>query len=327
MQRYLFVGDPHAEPHDLTDCLRLSRYVIRLARQHGATLVVVGDLYHTHAIIHAEVQYFWFCFYEACRQVGVRVITLKGNHDAPGTEGSRATALIAHVSQCTAVLYGPYVENGILFCPYTKGTQLLEWSAAYPECKTLFCHQTFDGSVYENGFFAGDGVDPNLITQSMVISGHIHAPQSFGKVWYPGAPRWRTLSDANVERAVWLLDFENGKLVNKQSFDTGKVCRRIWQAVDTPAAPFSEAHLPEEKDVLHLTIMGPRSWIKERRPLFEKRARVRTVCTDVRAVVQVKESDGVSVAFNKWFDAFQPRHGTAKTVLKKLTEERLRGFH
>lgn len=327
MQRYLFVGDPHAEPHDLADCLALARYVIRLAREHKATLVVAGDLYHTHAVIHAEVQYFWWAFYEACRKVGVRAITIKGNHDAPGTEGSKATALLAHTGQCTTVLYGPYVESGLLFCPYGAGAQLVEWSGAHPECPTLFCHQTFDGSRYENGFFAGDGVDPNLITQSMVISGHIHEPQAFGKVWYPGAPRWRTLSDANTDRAVWLLEFEAGRLVRRTPFDTGAVCRRILQGVDTPGAPLDPDKRPAAKDVYHVTIAGPRAWLTERRPLFEGWARVRTVCTEARASVRVRESEGVGVAFGKWLDAFQPRHGTAKPVLKKLTEERLRGFH
>lgn len=332
MSRYLFVGDPHAEVHDLADCLALARYIIKLARNLKATIVLAGDLYHTHAIIHSEVQLFWYNFYEACRKTGIRVITIKGNHDAPGTEGSKATALIAHVEQCTAVLYGPHVEGGVLFCPYTSGAQLVEWSAAHSQCKTLFCHQTFDGSVYENGFFAGDGVDPNLITQDMIISGHIHTPQAFGKVWYPGAPRWRTLSDANVQRAAWLLEFdESGRLVGKKAYDTGAACRRILQATDTPAAPLDPetvlADSSRAKDVYHVTITGPRAWIAQRRPLFEPFARVKTVCTDARAAARVKESEGVGVAFGKWLDAFEPRHGTAKPVLKKLVEERLHDFH
>ena len=323
--RYLFVGDPHAEVHDLDDCLALAKYVLQVAQETGATVVLAGDLYHTHAIIHAEVQFFWYAFFETLRRKGVPCIVLKGNHDMPGLEGSRATALVAHVAQCTTVLYGPYAVGGVLFCPYTKGPQLAEWSQAHPECRTLFCHQTFNGSKYENGFFAGDGVDPDAILQEQVISGHIHAPQEFGKVWYPGAPRWRTLSDANTDRALWMLNFNTeGKLLDRTPYDTGKVCRQIFHFVDTPDAPVSFTPVPNA--VYYVDIHGPLAWIEERKPVFKDKARVRTVKTDARTTMKVRESEGVAVAFDKWVDVFEPKHGTERATLRKLAQERVHGL-
>jgi DNA repair exonuclease SbcCD nuclease subunit len=327
MSCYLFVGDPHATPDDLKDVEALNKLVLSTAEEHDATIILAGDLYHTHAVIHAEVQLTWWRFFEKCRSAGVPVIVLKGNHDAPGTEGTLATALIAHVEQVTVVAWRPVAENGILFCPYTNATQLVKWSAEHPECNTLVCHQTFDGSVYENGFFAGDGVDPNLIKQKAIISGHIHTPQEFFKVWYPGAPRWRTMSDANVNRAIWILDFDgNGNLVKSTPIDTGTYCRRILSVSDTPAAPFDLNAKPEQKDVLHVECRGPQKWLEERRPLFEGWARFRGVRTDGRVNVKVRESEGVGVAFEKYADAFVPRHGTERATLKQMAKERLNGF-
>lgn len=325
MTRFLWVGDPHAEAQDLADCQALADYVVGLAVEHDATVILAGDLYDTHAIIHADVQLFWWDFFQALRQHEVSVIVIKGNHDQPGVVGSRATALLAHVKQATCVLYGPKVlGSNLLFCPYASGDQLLAWSQEHPECRTLFCHQTFDGSVYDNGFFAGDGVDPNLIKQKLVISGHIHTPQHFGKVWYPGAPRWRTLSDANVNRAVWLLEFsDEGDLVKKTSFDTGVVCRRIIFEEDSPTDPIDLVKVPAAKDEWHVTIKGPAAFVEERLPLFEGRARIRTVRTDARAVVRVRESEGVAVAFNKFLDGFEPRRGTSKDVLRDLAQDRI----
>lgn len=330
MPRYLFIGDPHVTPDDLNDAKALALLIkqtleSRKLEQHVDGIILAGDLYHTHAIIHAEVQFFWWCFFEENRLHNA--IVIKGNHDAPGVEGSLATALIAHVEQATVVAWRPLVKDNILFAPYTNGPQLVKWSEEHPECGTLVCHQTFDGSRYENGFFAGDGVDPNLIKQKGIISGHIHTPQEFFKVWYPGAPRWRTLGDANVERAIWILDFDGaGNLMKREAIDTSSVCRRIIQVQDTPATPFDVNARPAAKDVLHIEIRGPQEWLDERRPLFEGWARVRGVRTDGHAAVKVRESEGVGVAFDKYTDAFAPRYGTERATLKRMAKERLNGF-
>jgi DNA repair exonuclease SbcCD nuclease subunit len=327
MSRYLFVGDPHITPNDLDDAEALAGLVIDTAVQAGADIVLLGDLYHTHGVVYATVQLFWWTFFENCKKAGVRVIAIKGNHDADNVVGSRVTSLLTHYYQGECVLYQPHVENGLLFCPYTTGDQLVKWSEEHPECGTLVCHQTFDGSRYENGFFAGDGVDPNLIKQKAIISGHIHTPQEFFKVSYIGAPRWRTLGDANVDRAIWILDFDaSGNLMKRTPIDTGTVCRRIIQVEDTPARPFDVNARPAAKDVLHVEIRGSQAWIDERKPLFEGWARVRGVKTDSRVQVKVKESEGVGVAFEKYANVFQPRHGTDRDILKQMVKDRLHGF-
>jgi DNA repair exonuclease SbcCD nuclease subunit len=324
--KLLWVGDPHAEPGDLPDCQALVDLILRVGKeQRPDVLVLAGDLYHTHAVIHAEVQWFWFQAFEKLREAFPRVIALKGNHDAPGSAVSNATALVAHKYQVDVVAWEPAPLFNCLFVPYASGDQVLEWSKKYEADAPglLFCHQTFNGSVYENGFFAGDGLDPNLIKQKRVISGHIHTPQEFGKIWYPGAPRWRTLSDANVDRAIWVLEIDNGSLVKSTPIDTGTVCRQIFHFVDAASTPIHVK--PDPRHEYRVDIVGSQAWIEERRPLFESWARVRTVRTDSKVEIQVKESDGVDVAFGKYLDAYKPVW-TSLDVLKKLVKERINGF-
>jgi DNA repair exonuclease SbcCD nuclease subunit len=327
--RLLWIGDPHATPEDLRDARALIGHVEDVARRERPDVIVLaGDLYHTHAVIHAEVQLFWREAFEALGKLA-EVVVIKGNHDAPGDQGSKATALLAHLDQVEAVLYEPRVYGKLLFCPYTDGETLVRWSNEYPECTTLFCHQTFDGSTYENGFYAEDGIKVERLAQERVISGHIHTPQSFFRVWYPGAPRWRTLSDANVERAIWIMDFDqDGALQHKKAFDTGAVCRRIFAVVDTDSNPLDPEQLPrKDGDVYHVEIRGPQAFIDERRPLWDAfGARVRGIRSDGQAKIKVRESDGVAVAFRKWLTVFTPKNGTDKDVLKKMVEERLHGF-
>lgn len=329
MRRILWVGDPHVEPHDIQDAINLANLVYKTCENNpGVTVVIAGDLYHTHGIIHADVLWFWHHFFENLRKMGVESIVIKGNHDMPGTEGSLATSLLAHTYQTTAVLYEPLSWNGILFCPYTHDPeQLVGWSNEHPECKTLMCHATFDGSMFDNGFYAPEheAVRPGAILQQEIISGHIHRPQQFDKVWYPGAPRWKTKSDANEERATWLLDFaDDGVLQDRKPVSTGDACRRIYHRVDTPDDEASLKHDPRHD--YRVDSIGPAAWLETRKPLFAGWARWHGVKTDTRAAVQVRESEGVQVAFSKWLAAYEPKYGTSREVLEGLVKERVRAL-
>lgn len=338
----LLVGDYHAEPSDLDDCRRLADLIVSTAVEHKATVLFMGDQYHTHAIIHAEVQLFWIQFYQRLRDANVSTISLIGNHDKPGSAHSKATAMLAHKHQ-TQVVHEPYVvhtrislspdhEPVMLFLPYYDDTEeFVKVCNEYSKVPTLFCHQTFNGAAYDNGFYDKHGVDPNLIPQKQVISGHIHAPQEFSKVWYVGAPRWRTLSDADTERAIWLVDVKEDGSVNKiSSFNTGLVCRKICTFVDNQknwtddegeewAPPFLSP-----KHEWRVDIHGTAEYIDKRMPVYRiMHAKVRTFRTELEQP-KVKESEGVAVAFEKWVDDYQPQHGTDKNVLRETLKERVK---
>lgn len=324
--KLLWVGDPHAEPNDLADCQKLVDYILWLGKDMGHdALVLAGDLYHTHAIIHAEVQYFWREAFRAFTRAFPRVIVLKGNHDAPGSENSRATALVAHEGGGAAIVaWEPEIFYNCLFVPYATAAQVAKWSEQFQAVApdTIFCHQDFYGATYDNGTMAGDGMNPNLIKQKQIVSGHVHKPQEFGKVWYPGAPRWRTLSDASSEsRALWTLGIEDGRIVSRDSHATGAVCRRIIHLVDTETTPL---HIkPNPAHEYRIDIHGSQAWIEKRRPEFEGWAIIRTVRTDPRIAVRVKESEGLSTAFGKYAAVWKAPHGTPTDKLVSMARERV----
>lgn len=328
--RYLIVGDYHAETSDLEDCKRLADLIVETAKAQQAIVVFTGDQYHTHAIIHAEVQLFWFELYTRLQNEAHGSISLIGNHDKPGSASSKASAMLAHTTQ-TIVVREPTVLNGILFLPYYDDKEaFITDCKRFPGVHTLICHQTFDGSTYDNGFYAKDGVDPNLIPQKLVISGHIHTPQEFGKVWYVGAPRWRTLSDADVDRAIWLVVFDgNGHVIQKHHFDTGTVCRKIRTFVDNEenwtdsdgevwAPPF----LNTKKDEWNVDIYGSAKYIETRVGIYKTLGcRIRTFRTDIEQA-DVKESDGFNVAYEKFMNEYKARYGTPKEALREMVKKR-----
>ncbi len=326
--KLLFVGDPHVERKDRADAQALVDYVFDVAHKHQAVVLLSGDLYHTHGVIDADVQYFWYNAFDRFRQANIPVIALKGNHDEPAHGDSDASSLVTHIEQAQMVIWQPYRRNGILFCPYTDAETLYKWSAEATDCMTLICHGTFDGSRYENGFFAGDAMDQNRIIQPHIISGHIHTPQAFGKVVYPGAPRWRTLSDANTARAIWLFEFDAlGNPLRSSGFDTGLCCRQIVHLIDTFDDPIDPVALnPLPKNEYRIDIKGSEAFIQARKPVFAGWAKVRTIRTDVRARVRVKESEGVGVAFSKWVDAFKAKNGTESSTLRDMARSRIHGL-
>jgi len=330
--RLLIVGDYHAEPSDLDDCRRLADLIVKVASENQATVLFMGDQYHTHAIIHAEVQYFWLQLYGRLAEAKVPSISLIGNHDKPGSAHSKASSMLAHNHQ-TQVVFQPFkmYTNGIdnptmLFVSYMDDPEeFVKLCKEYPTVHTIFCHQTFNGVAYDNGFYDKHGPDPNLIPQVQIISGHIHAPQEFSKVWYVGAPRWRTLSDANTERAIWLVDFnKNGSIAKRTKFDTGSVCRKINCFEDREVGGAVPPTYLDPKHEWRVDIYGSQTYVDSRSSIYRGMGcRVRTF-VDQLDQPKVKESEGVAVAFEKWVDEYEPVYGTDKGVLRELLQERVK---
>jgi DNA repair exonuclease SbcCD nuclease subunit len=204
MIKVLLVGDMHVVPEELQDCQKVidairDTVVWGIKNSKIDTAVFMGDQHHTHAVVRLEVLSFWR---EALLELGklCKVVLLKGNHDAPADINSRIHVLEAYEGLPNVVVIDKATTiDGIDFVPYMPAQAFVE-TVKDLKAPTLICHQTFQGAQYENGFFAHDGIELSLTPHKHVFSGHIHTPQSWDKLIYVGSPRWRTVSDANVNR-------------------------------------------------------------------------------------------------------------------------------
>jgi DNA repair exonuclease SbcCD nuclease subunit len=69
----------------------------------------------------------------------------------------------------------------------------------------VIAHQTFVGADY--GYTRPEvGVDAGLVSAELIISGHIHKRQNFGKVYYPGTPFAADAKDMDQIKGVMVLD-------------------------------------------------------------------------------------------------------------------------
>lgn len=317
--RGLFVGDIHATPEELGDCEVLMNFVEEIAeREEVDEVCFMGDQHHTHNIIRAEVMAFYRARFKAWRQRRWLTRALVGNHDYAG-EGHPVHAMMIY-EDIINVVDRPLLVSGRLYLPYYADREKFVVDAQAGH--TLICHQTFEGSMYENGFYAQDGVDPARLPQKHIISGHIHTPQGFDRVKYIGAPRWRSRDDANIDRYIMLYEFtDEGDVVDYVGFSTNDVCRQIKYVLDTPAMPFG-GDLDPKVD-WRIDIQGPADFVESRKALFQRPGvKVRTFKTD-KVVVRVKESEGIATAFHTYLSNHTPKAGTSKERLAKMAAERL----
>jgi hypothetical protein len=322
----LLVGDPHIRPEDLPDGEALLEAVVRMANektpdgQEVDRVIFLGDQHHTHAIMHIDVVAFWLKYLHAIKKP---VVMLLGNHDRSSDRGSKTHALMAYKHfPHVKVVDQPWQWDGQLFLPYYfDPKEFVAAANAFPGTQTLICHGTLTGATYENGFYAKDGVDPALLPQQFVISGHIHTTQEFGKVWYPGSPRWLNVSDANVSKYLWLVERDAGGTVysNRRQYATDEFCSRLVHLSDTPEEPLEFRPIRDHRYVVDLC--GPQDWIEAKKGAYVGRARVRTFRTDT-AAPKVKESDGIAVALKKYVRHFKAPHQTSPDVLQAMLHAR-----
>lgn len=314
--KVLYVGDCHATVDALEEMKALIEYIIQVCKDNGCFCVVfMGDQFHTHATVNVYVMEFWRWAFKRLVQAEIAAIALVGNHDIPGNvEAKTANAMRVFEDNCLVVDEAMQVAGlaGITFMPYYPDKQrFIEESRNFINDNVLVCHQTFDGAQFENGFYAEDGVDMDLVYQGTVISGHIHLQAKLGKVHYVGSPRWRTVSDANQEKAIWLYTHhgESGKVLEVQSFSTHEICNPIYSYRWSEGEERPE--LPKRGKVT-VDLVGTEQWVRQQEQTLSNVSTRRFVSI---AELRARESDGLALAFKKYVDTFQFLNGTDPSVV------------
>lgn len=328
--RLLLVGDPHVTVEELADAQGLLDGVHALYAQLRPDYVIfMGDLHHNHAVTRVEVTDFWLR--NLARFDKDRVVLILGNHDRPNDAASTAHALQSYANISRVVGKVEHLGEGVYVAPYfhSRGDLVESMQQFNKSVKVLLCHQTFDGSRYENGFFAPDGLDPRLLGIERVISGHIHTHQVLhwedGFVHYVGSPRWRSVSDANVPKFVTMYDTEENTF---QDYNTEGWCSPIGKATLTNVNELENVpFIKNPRARLHLDMVGPKADIEVQTALVKQKvpkAKIRQVFTDQsNKKLSVTESEGVFNALRRYVAGFKPLHGTPTAVLQDMVVRRL----
>jgi DNA repair exonuclease SbcCD nuclease subunit len=331
MARTLVIGDVHATPQDLADCEALWRLVIDSVQKYDcANILLLGDQHHTHDVMNTRVINFWKTAFKHYGYTSdISIVATVGNHDFCNVSSMHPHAMISYEDVCNVVdtpTYIAYIQACVM--PYYANPvefieEAVKLKELNPEVKTLFCHQTFTGADGGLGFFSKDAVEPSAVPFKRIVSGHIHRPMQLGKVFYVGAPRWKTLSDAEVEQRhiyVW----EEGKA--PIGIPTNSHCTRIYKFEDSEASPINIQLTEDEltRADIRITVSGTSDYISKR--MTELKGKYNAKCRGVpvrNRLVKASESEGILNAFQRFGNAFNAPNGTDKELLLKEAYGRL----
>jgi DNA repair exonuclease SbcCD nuclease subunit len=203
--KILFIGDPHLKISKFDLSRKFLAWIAEVIDQVSPDLVVnLGDTFDTHAVIRSEILAEFRKHVESCP---VPYIYVLGNHDMYKPSDSTYHALQAFNLDAMRVIDERTDIDDITFVPYIHDFQ------NFPRDTQKICiaHQTFVGADY--GYYRPDvGVDADKVAAEIIISGHVHKRQSFGKVHYPGTPFSHDLNDINQEKGVMVFDTKTYKM-------------------------------------------------------------------------------------------------------------------
>jgi DNA repair exonuclease SbcCD nuclease subunit len=286
--KILRVGDPHAKVGCLEEMKQLILFIVEQAKLHSVDRIeVLGDLFHTHNVIRLEVIEFWVWALDLLSNT-CETVVLVGNHDQSGDYNSDFSALtvfslmqkpnlkiIEKPTQLGVFGYVPYTHDSASFINAARTLQS-------NGCTVLICHQTIEGSQYESGIYAPDGIPSAEWADSFlhVISGHIHSEQAFGNIIYPGTARWDSVTDANRRKGIWryIHDPVTGAIQSADFISTEKVCSPIRSIEWREGNPEPDKWEPNERVTVEL--IGSSVWIAGVKDSLKGKCAIKSKITD-----------------------------------------------
>lgn len=294
--KILRVGDPHIRPNNIQEATQLMEFICNIVKSAKVDrLEILGDLFHTHAVVRLEVLEFWDKWLQRFSDI-VETVVLVGNHDMGGDYHSDSHALTVFkriknerlriIDKPTAIgIFGyvPYIHDNEQFLGAVRGL-------ASQGSKVLVCHATFSGSQFDNGFYAPEGINPDDVPFEKIISGHIHKEQILagGKVDYPGTAKWDTASDANERKGVWLYEHAvDGTVINRDMISTEKVVTPIvsFKWIEGQEAPI----IPEGAKA-SVELIGSSDWITKQKVKLKGKVSISSKFTDKKEKSERKSS-------------------------------------
>jgi len=200
----LFIGDPHLKITRFDLSQKFLSWVTGLIIELKPDMVVnLGDTFDSHAVVRSEILKLFKDHVMEVTGAGIPYKYILGNHDMFKPTDSKYHALQSFDIAGMEVIETPthHLSAGISFIPYIHDFSEFPLETQ-PIC---IAHQQFVGCDY--GYYRPDvGTDADKVSADIIISGHIHKRQTFGKVIYPGTPFAQGVNDVNQEKGVMLFD-------------------------------------------------------------------------------------------------------------------------
>lgn len=324
MYKTLVIGDPHVQVSNLKDSQELMNFIIKTALERKIKVVILlGDLFHTHAVKRVEVEDFWSNAFRRFDENGIACRVLVGNHDQVGSKEKEQEMNALNIFNPgphdlseRVIINKPLVLGKVAYMPYhsDENTFLKACQDLYDSGATdlLVAHQTFTGAQYENGFFSEEGIDPGLVPQKQILSGHIHKSQQVGKCFYPGTPKWDTMADVNQEKGIWIFTHsqQTGEYVDKEFISTADIVTPIISYDIKEGDVLPEVN-PSARN--YVTLEGKTAWINN------IKSKLKNCNIKIKPTDRTASKTNSSLSIDKYLESeFEPVAGIEKDELKQF---------
>lgn len=292
MKSDLFVGDLHIQVNNLEDSKKLLEFVrATFVENDCGRLVLLGDIFHTHAVIRQEVAYLTLSFlkdfyYSVVGADRTRIVIIAGNHDGISPISTEQNSVDLILGEFATVISGHnhlVTSDGYVFVPFIHsqdkflevGNIGFNTAIRFNSNPVLVCHQTFDGAAYESGMLCPDGVKSDLLPYSVIISGHIHKRQVVNdKVLYLGTPRPITASEANDEKFIYKVRRTEDDKISLTPISTKQITKQYYYfdlnegELDKIELELQQVNL--DKDDVRIRVSGSEAFYEQTKEKYSK---------------------------------------------------------
>lgn len=255
--KFVLISDIHFNEKNLSLSSQALSAALTHARLLSIPLVIAGDLNDTKAIIRAEV---------ANRLVDVLSISmvdvfiLVGNHDLVNEKGEEHGLNYLRPFSKVIDFACSYDElPGVLFIPYQNSAETFE-KIVKQKARAgdlLVIHQGVKGALMGDYVQDKSAIDPAILKDYKVFSGHYHKHQTVGTVTYAGSPFTMSYGEANDGQKGFLVVNEDGSF-RQVPLD---LRRHIIETVDLSKEDFFEAKRTpiNKEDLVWVKLLGTQS--------------------------------------------------------------------
>lgn len=193
--------------------LEIATEALKAARRKASTLqvplIIAGDLQDTKAIIRAEVANRLISIFKLDRMSKYNTYLLIGNHDLINEKGHDNA--LNYLDDHLVLIDQLDCDPEFSLIPYFSDAEDFKVAISkIPKGSIIIMHQGVKGAAMGDYIVDKTSIDPELLKDYTVISGHYHRHQTIGTVTYIGSPYTTSFGEANDGPKGFLILNEDG---------------------------------------------------------------------------------------------------------------------
>lgn len=238
------ISDIHFSIQNLPLASAALSAALKKAEELDIPLIIAGDLHDTKSLVHGQVEN---RLIEILSVAITKVFILVGNHDLLNEKSSENG--LNYLRPYAEIISQPQIfypdEVPVLLLPYAS-KESIEYTIKnlYKKIDILIMHQGFMGAQMGDYIQDKTSIDPELVKDFTVISGHYHRHQTLGTVTYIGSPYTITYGEANDGPKGFLILNEDGSFT-REILNLRKhiILNRDLQTANDPVENYNQGDL------------------------------------------------------------------------------------